>query len=389
MKLEPTIKPDREIHNRFAVDFEFRVIFSDRVFDPENPVLLEQMPTAHDGPARAIVFVDRGVASPDLIESISAFFEINAFRVTLVSKPVIVTGGEASKSTDDVFNLAVKTLNDVALDRHSYVVIVGGGAVLDAVGFASAVVHRGLRTIRLPTTVLAQNDAGIGVKNGIDRFGKKNFLGTFAPPWAVINDFTLLEKLPAHHWRDGIAEAIKVALIRDRPFFDWIEKNLDALVSRDEPSMRRMIFRCAELHLNHITTGGDPFERGSARPLDFGHWSAHKLEQMSNFTLSHGHAVAVGMMIDCAYARSIGLLDSPSELRIRNCLERAGFEMDVGRRLQLKKSDLNNLLAGLDEFQEHLGGRLSITMLKSIGTARELDEIDREAMLNSLEQILF
>lgn len=381
--------PDRTIHNRLTVDFEFRVIFSDRVFDPENPVLCEQMPTLHGAPARAVVFIDRGVASSNLIEAIERYFDLNFLLIKLECQPVVVAGGEASKSSDEVFDLAVKTLNDVSLDRHSYVIIVGGGAVLDAIGFASAVVHRGLRTIRIPTTVLAQNDAGIGVKNGIDRFGKKNFLGAFAPPWAVINDFTLLENLPGHFWRDGIAEAIKVGLIRDRAFFEWIEKNLDALIARDEPAMRRMIFRCAELHLNHITTGGDPFERGSARPLDFGHWSAHKIEQMSNFQLSHGHAVAIGMVVDCAYARSIGLLDESSAQRIRRCIEMAGFELNVTRQLKLAQSNLSGLLAGLDEFQEHLGGKLSITMLKSIGVARELDEIDRKLMLRCLEQVLF
>ena len=112
---------------------------------------------------------------------------------------------------------------------------------------------------------------------------------------AVVNDFTLLRGLPAEHWRDGTAEAVKVALIRDGAFFEWLDERAGLLAGRDEAAMRHLIFRCAQLHIRQITAGGDPFERGSARPLDFGHWAAHKLEQLSNFSITHGHAVAVGM----------------------------------------------------------------------------------------------
>ena len=174
-------------------------------------------------------------------------------------------------------------MNDQRIDRHSSVIAIGGGAMLDVVGFAAAITHRGVRLIRMPTTVLAQNDAGIGVKNGVNYLGKKNFLGSFAPPFAVINDFTLLYTLRPQQWRDGTAEAVKVALIRDRAFFEWIEANAARLVERDSTAFRFLIRRCAELHLEHITAGGDPFERGSARPLDFGHWSAHKMESLSQF----------------------------------------------------------------------------------------------------------
>jgi 3-dehydroquinate synthase len=104
----------------------------------------------------------------------------------------------------------------------------------------------------------------------------------------------LLESLPDRDWRSGTAEAVKVALIKDRIFFQSIEESAAALMQRDSHAMERLIYRCAQLHLEHIS-GGDPFETGSSRPLDFGHWAAHKLEQLTNYNLRHGEAVAIGI----------------------------------------------------------------------------------------------
>ena len=131
------------------------------------------------------------------------------------------------------------------------------------VGYAATVAHRGIKHIRIPTTVLSQNDSGIGVKNGINYKGKKNFLGTFAPPAAVFNDNQFLLTLSDRDYRSGISEAIKVALIKDHDFFLWLENNADALVKRDVEAMDYLIKRCAQLHLEHIG-GADPFETGSA-----------------------------------------------------------------------------------------------------------------------------
>src|SRR5690606_26760740 len=168
------------------------------------------------------------------------------------------------------------------IDRHSSIMAIGGGAVLDAVGYAAAVAHRGIRHLRVPTTVLSQNDSGMGVKNGINYRGKKNFLGTFSPPVAVFNDNLFLLTLGDREWVSGISEAGMVALIKDAAFFDWIEAHAERLRSSDSEAMDYLMFGGAELHLQHIA-GADPFEFGSSRPLDFGHWSAHKLEQLSRF----------------------------------------------------------------------------------------------------------
>jgi 3-dehydroquinate synthase len=273
------------------------------------------------------------------------------------------------------------------LSRRSCVVVAGGGAVLDAVGFAASLVHRGLRLIRLPTTVLSQSDGGVGVKNGINFSGQKNALGVFSPPSAVVNDFDFLKSLDDRHWHEGIAEAFKVSIIRDRGFFEFLARNATKLHKRDVEAMEHLVFRCAELHLDHIRSSGDPFEFGHARPLDFGHWSAHKLETMSNFSVSHGEAVAIGVLLDSLYAVSKGWLTRTEFNAIH-----AGFAQS-GLPLWLDALDTSNeaghlmVFEGIAEFQEHLGGKLCVTFPKGIGNCHEMHEIDLAAMADAVKEL--
>ncbi|MEP6664077.1 MAG: 3-dehydroquinate synthase, partial [Verrucomicrobiota bacterium] len=273
------------------------------------------------------------------------------------------------------------------IDRHSYILAVGGGALLDVVGLAAATTHRGVRHVRIPTTTLSQDDSGVGVKNGINAFGKKNFIGTFSPPFAVINDFQLLSSLPARDKRAGYVEAIKVALIRDKNFFETIEHDAPLLTEFEPAAMQRLIFRSAELHLNHIATSGDPFEFGSARPLDFGHWAAHKLEQLSDYQIRHGEAVAIGIALDVIYARKIGLLDAKSAERILILLEKLGFELFANELLNVDAENNLLVLKGFEEFREHLGGELAITLLRAIGEGVEVHEMNLPKVIEAIYEL--
>jgi 3-dehydroquinate synthase len=282
------------------------------------------------------------------------------------------------KNNPQWVRIVQEAIHKAGLCRHSYVMAVGGGAVIDMVGFAAATAHRGIRYIRVPTTALAQADASIGVKNGVNAFGKKNFIGTFCPPWAVLNDFSFLRTLSQSNWIAGVAEAVKVALVKDPVFFHLIERHASALSQRNLSSMKQVVYRCAALHLEHIATGCDPFEMGSSRPLDFGHWSAHKLEQLTQFRLNHGEAVAVGIALDTTYAAHAGLLCERDRDRILNVLRNLGFALHVS---ELDRS----VLDGLQEFREHLGGRLTIMLLKGIGSPIEVYEMDQKTVLKSIE----
>src|SRR5258708_4304342 len=260
----------------------------------------------------------------------------------------------------------------------------GGGAVLDLAGYAAAVSHRGIRHIRIPTTVLAQNDSGVGVKNVTTYLKKKHCLGLCAPPVAVFNDGNWLTTLADRDWRSGIAEAVKVALIRDAAFFDWIEEHTGQLVRRDLPVMNQLIRRCAELHLQHIA-GGDPFELGSSRPLDFGHWSAHKLEQLTGFEILHGEAVAMGIALDTVYSVLSGRLAPDKAERIAQLLKGLGFAL-THPLMQVSAPD-SPVLKGLQEFREHLGGQLTIMLLTDVGKGEEVHEIDVELLKKAGEQL--
>ncbi|HUC83937.1 MAG TPA: 3-dehydroquinate synthase, partial [Candidatus Acidoferrales bacterium] len=245
----------------------------------------------------------------------------------------------------------------------------------------------GVRLIRIPTTTLSQADSGVGVKNGLNAFGQKNFIGTFTPPYAVINDFQLLETLLPRDKRSGYVEAVKVACIRDAVFFEEIERDAAELAVFAPGPMKQLIRRCAELHLDHIAASGDPFESGSARPLDFGHWAAHKLEQLSHFTISHGEAVAIGIALDVIYSRMTGLLDPASAGRILNLLERLGFELFAGELLNADNANLPAILSGLEEFREHLGGELSITLLAEIGRSLEAHQMEPRAIAAAVAEL--
>jgi 3-dehydroquinate synthase len=277
-----------------------------------------------------------------------------------------------------------RAANDHRLCRHSYVLIVGGGAVLDAVGCAASLVHRGLRQIRLPTTTLAQCDAGLGVKNGLNRFGHKNFYGTFTPPRAIVNDARFLEHLDDRSWRAGIAEAVKVAVIKDAAFLVELAALAPRLAARDLSAMERAIRRCAELHLEHITGAGDPFEQGSSRPLDFGHWSAHRIEVLCRHRLQHGEAVAIGVALDLLYAAEIGRVTRAEIEPILGCLAACGFRM-WDEVLELKDADGQRALyAGLEQFREHLGGELTLAMPDGLGRRRDVNEFDQAACERAL-----
>lgn len=360
----------KALEQEFSVPFKYTVHFTENIFDTTNPLFAEILNRYKA--TKAFFVVDRGVIDlhPDLPRRIKEYADAHKNNF-LCAEPLIVPGGEGVKNQMRYVEQILEASNTYGIDRHSFIVAVGGGAVLDMVGFASAIAHRGIRHIRIPTTVLAQNDSGIGVKNSVNAFGKKNFLGTFAPPYSVINDSSFLRTLHKRDWRSGISEAVKVALIKDTSFFDWIEANATNLAAREMVPMKELIYRCAEMHLEHIG-GGDPFEMGSSRPLDFGHWAAHKLEHLTNYELRHGEAVAMGIALDATYSHLEERLSRKDLLRIINLFKTLGFDLHT--------SELSgeNLLEGLEEFREHLGGELTIMLLSEIGKGVEVHEMDHK-----------
>lgn len=369
---------------------DHRLIFTRDVFAVGNATLANILTPREPGESvRALVFWDAGLETPfpGMGEKITRWFAAQGDRVRLAAEPVSFSGGEAIKNDFHQLERVWSAIEKAGMCRHSYVIAVGGGALLDLVGFGAATAHRGLPLVRLPTTSLSQGDGGVGVKNGINFFGKKNWLGSFGVPHAVVNDLTFLHGLPPRDRRAGLIEAVKVALIRDGAFFEFIAARVDALAAFEREPYEAVIRESARQHLEHIATAGDPFERGSARPLDFGHWAAHKLEQLSEFRVSHGEAVAVGMALDLIYSRRIGLLPEPVADRILDVIQRLGFQLFAPIMQVRSDHGRQDMLDGLEEFREHLGGRLTIPMIRAPGDRLDVHDMDGSVVKASLDEL--
>lgn len=369
------------IEQNFSVPFSYKVFFTKGLFDPDNTLFADFVQPPPGEHVKKVLFVfDEGMLDhhPGLFEKIRNYARHYPSAFSLIEESILLPGGEAAKNDPNHIRRILDAINRTGLDRHSYVAAIGGGAVIDAAGYAAAIAHRGVRLIRVPTTVLAQNDASVGVKNGVNTFGKKNFLGTFVPPAAVMNDFEFLKTLDRRDWVSGIAEAVKVALLKDGDFFDFIERRAPELHRGEEASMQHLIRRCAELHLEHISTSGDPFEMGSSRPLDFGHWAAHKLEQLTNYELRHGEAVAIGLALDVTYSLLENRIEENDWKRILDVLKNSGFSLYVPQLNSRPDTPEHpdSIFRGLEEFREHLGGQLTIMLLEGIGQGVEVHKVD-------------
>lgn len=371
-----------------SLSFDYPVCFTSGVFRPGNDALLRAI--TRKEPARrhrVAVYLETAVrdAHPELCREIEAWSARSPGSLHLAAPPHVLPGSEVCKGSTDAPLAVAAQLDRLRMDRQSIVLIIGGGAFLDMVGFAAAITHRGVRVVRLPTTVLSQADSGVGVKNGVNAFGKKNLLGTFAPPFAVVNDRELLATLPARERIAGMSEAVKVALIKDAAFFAWIESHAGALAEGDLEHLGELIERSALLHARHISEGGDPFELGASRPLDFGHWAAHKLEALASYEVRHGEAVAIGTALDAFQSADLGLLAPAEAERIARVLESLGFVLWSPELERVKDDGALAILDGVQEFREHLGGELTVMMLEAIGRGQEVHDLDPERVRRGLE----
>ncbi|MEE2973527.1 MAG: 3-dehydroquinate synthase [Planctomycetota bacterium] len=373
---------ETEIRDDFQVGFTHRLLFGRDTLEPASPVLRQAFGAQGGGPRPGMVAViDSNLAAtrPELASALAHRCEDETLPE--LRRILVVPGGEAAKNDPAVVDAVLAAIEAHRIDRRSYVAIFGGGAVIDAAGFAASTAHRGVRVVRFASTVLAQLDAAIGVKNGVNRFGKKNFQGCFDVPTAVVCDERMLESLDDRDWRSGFSEAVKIACLKDPAFLDRIEADAARIRERDADAARPVIHRCAELHLRHISRGGDPFERAEARPLDFGHGVAHRLESISDFQVTHGEAVSIGIAVDTVYSELDGRLDPGASARILSVLRELGLPVHHDLLADPRIFD------GLEEFREHLGGRLTVTLLEDVGRPVEVHAMDRDLVNRTIGRL--
>jgi 3-dehydroquinate synthase len=295
-------------HQSVALSWEYPVHFTHDAFSWENLALVRAI-TRREPQAlhRLFVVVDRAAASvnPMLVDDVRRYVDVHGERLTLAGPPLILDAGEGLKSDPEFPSRLRQLLEERALDDRSFVVSIGGGALQDAVGYAVATEARGVRIVRVPTTVLAQVDAAVGVRSGINVAGRKDALATIAAPWAVIEDFDFLRTLPKSVALAGTAEAIKIALARDASFFGWIEEHADDLRGGDLDCFEALVRRAAGLHLDELGR----IDAHAPRPSELGHGTAHAIESATRFVVPHADAVAVGLVVDVlgsVLARGLG-----------------------------------------------------------------------------------
>jgi len=364
----------------FSVPQQLRLRFTRDCFGSDWQNLLPLFPT-DNSKARMQWWIDESVANaqPDLIPNIHRQLRQHDSQLELVSDIHVIPGGEQIKNDPSQVEHIFSMIERDGLDRRSYILVVGGGAVLDAVGYAAGISHRGIRLVRFPTTTLAQADSGVGVKNAINAFGKKNWKGTFAVPWGVVNDQGLLSKLPDRDFRAGFSESVKVSLLKSPSAFRFLCQHAKDIAARDWTAVMPAIRSSVLMHLHHITHGGDPFEMQEARPLDFGHWSAHKLEQITQYQLRHGEAVSIGVALDTLYSHLMFGFDRQDALNAVEAL------IDLHLPIYDAALESTAVFEGLEEFRQHLGGRLTLTMLKGVGNVHTVHHVDRQKMEQAIQ----
>lgn len=373
------------IKQSFQIQFNYDIVFTNDVFNIKNKTLLNILNKKNKSIKKIIIFIDKNIylKNNDIKDKIIAFFKQNKKYLNLVCDPISITGGEKAKNHYSIVKCIYKLIDHYKICRQSYIISIGGGTIQDLIGFTASTAHRGINLLRMPTTTLSQDDSGVGVKNGIN-FGKKNFIGCFTPPYAVINDLDLLDSLNDENFTEGFSEAIKVALIKKKSLFFFIENNIENILNRNQKTINHIIFESAKIHADHISKKGDPFETKSSRPLDFGHWAAHKIESLSKYKISHGKSVATGIALDCTYSYLLKIIKKSEWKSIIKLFIALNLPIFLNE-LLLKTKDKYIIFDGLDEFREHLGGNLTITLLKGIGKKIETHHINKNIYLNSIK----
>lgn len=270
---------------------------------------------------------------------------------------VAVEPGEASKELRTVERLHREFLG-LGLDRSSFVTGIGGGVVCDLVGFAAATYMRGIGFGFVPSTLLAQADAAIGGKNGVNVGGVKNIAGLFRQPEYVLIDLSLLETLPAKERLCGLAEIVKHALVASADLFAFLEKEEPPLLSLDRRAVTRALEESVRIKTGFVRA--DTLESGERRKLNFGHTLGHAVEKVVG--LPHGEAVSIGMAAAARISAARGILSAGSAERIAGLLERTG--LPVGLPIPPEK-----LFETMRQDKKKQGDVLHLVLLSAIGRA--------------------
>ena len=295
---------------------------------------------------------------------------------------VILPAGEATKSFHHLENL-LGDLLDLNVERNDCICALGGGVIGDLTGFASAILRRGVDFVQIPTTLLAQVDSSVGGKTGINTGQGKNLVGAFHQPRLVLSDVSLLDTLPRRDVLAGYAEILKIALIADPPFFDWLETHGPALSAGNTQDRIYAVTRAVQAKADIVAQ--DEREQGARALLNLGHTFGHALEAATGFgnDLRHGEAVAIGLSLAFGLSHKMGLCHGQDVTRVNAHLQNMGLlsrVADVGR----EDITANTLIDHMAQDKKVESGQATFILTRGIGEAFISRDVPQDVLYDFL-----
>lgn len=325
---------------------------------------------------RCVIIADSSV-NPLYGEMVREKLLQTALPVDIIEIPA----GEASKSIDTVLDV-VRKLISLNISRKSLLIALGGGVVGDVTGFIASIYMRSVPYVQVPTTLLAQVDSSVGGKTGVDLPEGKNLLGTFYQPTAVFIELSFLNTLADGDFKDGLAEIIKYGIIGDHEMFELLEQQRDAIENRQPPLIKTLVERSCKIKARIVEK--DEREGGLRRILNFGHTLGHALEAASDYTLSHGQAVATGMVAAAKISHKLDHLDEVSCGRIVQVVKQYGLPTRIPAD---STYDPEKLLAFVATDKKAVAGQPHFVLVKKIGAPFVTAEVPSGIVTDVIEQL--
>ncbi len=330
---------------------------------------------------KVAVVTDETVAAVHLMQ-LAKSLENAGIAMTALALPP----GEATKGWPQ-FSRCVEWLLEQKIERRDVVVAFGGGVVGDLVGFAAAVLRRGVRFVQLPTTLLAQVDSSVGGKTGINTAQGKNLVGAFHQPSLVLADIGALDTLPPRDLRAGYGEVVKYGLLGDAGFFDWLEQNGSAVIAGDAAARLHAVTRSVQMKAAIVSR--DETEEGERALLNLGHTFCHALEKATGYSdrLLHGEGVAIGCALAFALSQRLGLCSQEAPSRVRAHLKALGLKTDLSD-IVGDLPDAEGLLRLMGQDKKVVDGRLRFILTRDIGQAFVAEDVPHDLVLALLTEAL-
>jgi 3-dehydroquinate synthase len=360
---EYKIYMERGIINKVG-EYLSNIIEDKRVIIITNPLVNSLYGT------KLLFVLKKGGYNPDLIE---------------------VPDGEKYKSLSTA-NYLYDELLKRKVDRTTTLIALGGGVIGDLTGFVAATYMRGLPLVHIPTTLLAQVDSSIGGKVAVDHPLAKNIMGSFYQPQAVYIDPEVLQTLSERDIHNGIVETIKIAVISSPSLFRWLEKNIAQFINKNIHLLDELVKEAVSLKVDIVLK--DPWERGLRKILNFGHSIAHALEVEAGYQgLSHGEAVALGMLIETKIAHHRGICSEAFEGQIKRilsflpaCAVHADRRKQESINTDIRQLDFNQLWETLTLDKKNIQGKMRFILPEVLGKVTLVDDITKEEVIKALEE---